>query len=77
MASPTIVVKQPAMGHPYTIVTGPPNWRPVPYNVVMPVNTDMMEKDTEKLDNSLHDIHKNEENINRVTGGKIRNCLLT
>jgi hypothetical protein len=55
MARPTIMVKQPAMGHPYTMVTGPPNSRPVPYNVVMPVNTDTIEKVTEKLDNNLHD----------------------
>jgi hypothetical protein len=55
MARPTITVKVPAIGQPYTMVAGPPNSRPVPYNVVMPVRTDTMEKDTEKLDNNLHD----------------------
>jgi hypothetical protein len=55
MARPTITVKVPAICQPYTVVAGPPNSRPVPYNVVMPVRTDTIEKDTEKLDNNLHD----------------------
>ncbi|KAL4569383.1 hypothetical protein LXL04_025019 [Taraxacum kok-saghyz] len=44
---PTNIVNRPAISHPYTIVTGPPNARPVLYNVVIPVNTEMMEKNPE------------------------------
>ena len=53
-----MMVKVSAIGQPYTMATGPPNSRPVPYNVVMPVRTDMIEKVTEKLDNSLHVQHE-------------------
>lgn len=53
MARPTIRVKAPAMGHPYIMVTGPPNSRPVLYSVVIPVRTDMTEKLTEKLEITL------------------------
>ncbi|MFS8032817.1 hypothetical protein Hanom_Chr17g01562111 [Helianthus anomalus] len=47
-------VNRPATSHPYIILMGPPNMRPVLYNVVMPVITEMMENDTEKLASNLH-----------------------
>nr|CAB3473523.1 unnamed protein product [Digitaria exilis] len=53
MARPTARVKAPAMGQPYTMVTGPPNWRPVPNSVVTPVSTDTIENVTAKLDTTL------------------------
>lgn len=53
MDKPTIMVKQPAINHPYTIETGPPNFSPVLYSVVIPVRTDMMANEKAKLDTTL------------------------
>lgn len=53
MESPTNMVKTPARNQPKVMVTVPPNRRPVLYSVVMPVRTDMMEKEKAKFDKTL------------------------
>lgn len=50
-------VNVPTMGHPYTIVKGPPYVRPVLYVVVRPVKTEIMENVTEKFDIALYNTY--------------------
>ena len=47
------MVKQPAISHPYTKETGPPKFNPVLYSVVTPVNTDIIENEKAKFENTL------------------------
>lgn len=54
MDAATVIVIAPTVGHPYTIVTGPPNVSPVLYTVVIPVRMEMIVNDTAKLDAALH-----------------------
>lgn len=53
------MVNPPAINQPYCNETGPPKLRPVLYNVVMPVSTDMIENEKAKLENTLQILEQN------------------
>lgn len=53
MESPTNMVKNPATNQPQVVEAGPPKVRPVLNNVVIPVSTDMIEKENAKFDRTL------------------------
>lgn len=66
MDKPTSMVKNPAINQPYVVATGPPKVRPVLYKVVIPVMTDMIEKEKAKFDNTLQ-ISDNQNHHPRFT----------
>ena len=49
MASPTNSVITPTNGQPQVMMTGPPEFRPVPYRVRQPDRIEMIVKETAKL----------------------------
>ena len=59
MDDPTTMVKEPAINHPYTMDTGPPNLSPLLYSVVTPVSTDMIENENAKFERTLFAILSN------------------
>lgn len=60
----------PATNHPYTRVTVPPNLKPVLYVVVIPVSTEMMEKEMAKLEKTLRKVKCFTKDNSKLDKGK-------